>query len=51
MIFGGYVERDEMRCCVQERQLWLSYFWIHLPVLCLNLTCVHSVTPIHFGLY
>ena len=33
MIFGRNLEQDEMRCCVQERQLWLSYFWSYLPFL------------------
>ena len=31
------VEHDEMACCVQEWQLWLSHFWSYLPFLCLNL--------------
>ena len=26
-----------MTCWVQEWQLWFSYFWTYLPVLCLNL--------------
>ena len=35
LIFGRNIEQGEVRCCMQERQLWLSYFWSYLP--CLNL--------------
>ena len=37
MIFGRNVEQGKMRCCKQERQLWLSYLWSYHPFLCLNL--------------
>ena len=37
MILGRNVEQDETTCQVQECQLWVSYFWSHLPFLCLNL--------------
>ena len=37
IIFGRNGEQDQMRCCIKERQLWLSYFWGCLSFLCLNL--------------
>ena len=37
MILGRNVEEDEMTCCIQEWQLWLSYFWSYLSFLGLNL--------------
>ena len=36
MIHGSSVEQDQMMCCVQERQLCLSYVWRYLPLLCLT---------------
>ena len=34
MILGRNVEQDQMTCHVQERQLWLSFFWSCLPLFC-----------------
>ena len=31
MILGRNVEQNQTMCCVQELQLWLSYFWSYLP--------------------
>ena len=36
MILGRNIEQDQATCCVQELQLWLSYFWSCLPLLCLK---------------
>ena len=37
MLLGRSVEQDQVTCRVQEWQLWLSYFWIYLPLFCLKL--------------
>ena len=37
ILLGRNVKQDETTCCLQEWQLWLSYFWIYLLFLCLNL--------------
>ena len=37
ILLGRNVEQDETTCCIQEWQLWLSYFWSYRPFLCLNL--------------
>ena len=43
MILGRNIEQDEMKCCIQDWQLLLSYFWSYLHFLCLNLiSCLLS---------
>ena len=37
IILDKYVELNKMTYCVQERLVWLSYFWSYLSFLCLNL--------------
>ena len=32
MIFGRNVDQEEMTCRIQNRQLWLSYFWSYHPL-------------------
>ena len=41
------VEQDEMMCCVQEWQRWLSYFWTYLPFWCLNLISCTLCNTLH----
>ena len=36
MVLGRNVEQDQTTCCVQEWQLYLSYFWRYLPLLYLT---------------
>ena len=37
ILLGRNVEQDETTYCIQDWQLWLSYFWTYLSFLCLNL--------------
>ena len=32
MILGRNVDQDKMTCCIQDWQLWLSYFWSYRPL-------------------
>ena len=32
MILGRNVDQDVMTCCIQDWQLWLSYFWSYHPL-------------------
>ena len=36
MILGRNEEQDQTTCRVQERQLFLSFFWRYVPLLYLN---------------
>ena len=52
MILDRNVEQDKMTCCIQEWQLWFSYFWSYLPLFYFwNRFHVRSVSRIPFGIF
>ena len=55
MVLGRNVAQDQTTCCVQEWQLYLSYFWCYFPLLCLTVIIhwfpVRSVSQRPFGIF